>query len=663
MIRSRPAAPQFLPAAFLLAIWVAWIPAEGGYFPDEWYPAALVAVALLAATVIAGARRLPESRSGRAALALLGGLTAWSFLSILWGVSPGSAWEGSNQLLLYLAMAWTVALAPWRTGSAAVYFGVWSLAVTVACAGELVSALAASDLAHYVLESRWQQPTGYANASAGLAVMAMWPALALSVRRATPIWLQAAFLSAAAFLANFSLLAQSRASMIVVLAVTPLFVAMAPERVRLAARLAVLGVAVAVAARPVYDVWSTAEADGALEPALDHAATWIAVAVAVAAVGALGIALVERRVTPGERVVRGVRIGSRAALAGVLVLALGAGLVKSGEIRAEASERWDTFKATEVTDTGPRLTRQTSDKRYDYWRVSLNTFGDAPVAGVGTGGFEREYTEHRRHAKPSRAAHSVWMRALAEWGAVGLALLVGFVAAVAAGLVRARRRLEAGDRWLVAAAAGVLAYFLGQATFDWLELIPALAAPALALPFVALALGRDEQPGTPRSPRNRRLGTAAAAVVAAAALGALALPYLATRHVDAALSSPPGERADAERYLDRAASLNPLAAEPHLTRGRLALRRADFVAAERAFRRALEVEDAWYPHFQLALLASRAGREDAAKREIALARRLNPPDQLVQRAAELIGDGKRLDPNGVDRRKVEIRLYNDPRGH
>jgi tetratricopeptide (TPR) repeat protein len=154
-------------------------------------------------------------------------------------------------------------------------------------------------------------------------------------------------------------------------------------------------------------------------------------------------------------------------------------------------------------------------------------------------------------------------------------------------------------------------------------------------------------------------------VVAAgtAAVATLALPYLSIRHVDGALGRPAAQREEADRDLDRAASLNPLSPEPHLARARLALRRADFPAAERAFRDALEVEEDWYPHFQLALLASRDRRRAQARSEIARAERLNPPDLLVERAEELIAAGRRIDPNGVDRRNIEIRLYNDPRGH
>jgi tetratricopeptide (TPR) repeat protein len=312
------------------------------------------------------------------------------------------------------------------------------------------------------------------------------------------------------------------------------------------------------------------------------------------------------------------------------------------------SERWEEFKSEEEAlpdENASRLAQRNSDKRYDYWRVSLNALADAPAGGVGAGGFEREYIEHRRHAKPSQAAHSIWFRALSETGLVGAALLLLLVATLAAGLARAWR-LGDGARAAAAAAAGVGGYFLVHASFDWLELFPALAAPALG--FALAAMVAAEPVG---GVKPRRLVSAAALVAATAALASLALPYLSLRLVDAG------------RDLDLAADLDPLSPDPHLARGTLALRRADFTEAERAFRRALEVEDGWYPHFQLALLASREGRRAEAQSEIELAGRLNPPDPLVKRAAELIADGKRIDPRAVDRDNVELRLYNAPRGH
>jgi tetratricopeptide (TPR) repeat protein len=655
----------FLPAAALLAIWVAWIPADGGYFPRQWLPAAMFSVALLAAVAVAGRRALPAGRWARAGLGLLAAATAWSFVSMLWAETDGRAWEASDQLLLYLAMAWLVALVPWRPGSALGLMGVWSVAVAVACAGELISALSAAELGHYLIESRWQQPTGYANGAAAIAAMAAWPALVISARRGLPAPVQVGMAVVAVFLLEMAVLPQSRAMLVVAALILPLLLALSPDRGRLLGRLLVVALAFVVAGDAVWDVYGQGEAGRPLAPALDRAAEAMALGLGAAAAAAVALVIVERRV----RVPALPRPSSRvrwSALAAVLAAAAVAGVAGAGTAADYADERWEEFKSEEQLppdENASRIAQRTSDKRYDYWRVSLNALADAPVGGVGAGGFEREYTEHRRYPKPSQAAHSIWMRALSETGAVGAALLAALVAALAGGLLAAWRRGE-GARAAAAAAAGAAGYFLLHASFDWLELFPALAAPALGFAFAAVVAG-----GPARSAVAPRRGAAAAAraglaaVLGALAVGSLALPYLSIRHVDSALARPAAERDEAERELDRAADLDPLSPEPHLARGALALRRADFAGAERAFRRALEVEDGWYPHFELALLASRAGRMAAAREEIERARRLNPPDLLVREAARLIGLGKRIDPRAVDRDNVELRLYNAPGGH
>jgi O-antigen ligase/polysaccharide polymerase Wzy-like membrane protein len=357
-------------------------------------------------------------------------------------------------------------------------------------------------------------------------------------------------------------------------------------------------------------------------------------------------------------VARATRASVLAAVVALSIAGGGLAIVRAGDIVGYAGDRWTEFKSTKQSDDYPgvRLTQHGSDKRYDYWRVALDTVRDAPVGGAGAGGFEHEYTPHRRFAKPSRSAHSIWMRSLAETGLVGAGLFVGFTVFAGAGLLRARRRLDDAGRGIVAASAAVAAYFLGHASLDWLELMPALAAPAVALPFVALRLAAPSEAVAQPSgatPLRRRLGAAAGIVLVVAALAVLALPYLSLRYVDSALRHSRSDPAGADRDLDRATSLNPLSTEPHLARGRIALSRRDYAAARRAYERALEVEDTWYPHFELALLDARERRFAGARREIAAARALNPPDPLMAQTAELIAKRIRIDPASIDRDLIE----------
>src|SRR5687768_17049138 len=95
--RARPASldalAAFLPAALVVGVWVLWVPLDGGYFAEQWYPAAMGLLALLAVTVAARREWLPPGSAARLALLLLAAFAVWSLLSMLWAGSPGGGWE------------------------------------------------------------------------------------------------------------------------------------------------------------------------------------------------------------------------------------------------------------------------------------------------------------------------------------------------------------------------------------------------------------------------------------------------------------------------------------------------------------------------------------------------------------------------------------------
>jgi O-Antigen ligase len=653
----RAAAP-FLPAAALLAIWLLWIPFDGGYFPGAWYPAAIFTVALLCVMVVAGRRASLGSRAANVALALFAAFAAFNLLSLLWAGSRAGALEAGGQLLLYLAAAWVIALLPWRGRSASAFLGAWALGVALMCVGFLIAALGTSNVAHYVFDARWQQPTGYANTAAALPAMAFWPALMLSARRRTPRALQVLFLATAVFLLDFSLLAQSRAMFVVMLLVLPLFVLWASDRLRVLTRLVAVALASAVALNAVFGVIRAADGHHPIAPAIEHAARWIGVSVAAAALLGLGLVAIESSYRPSLGTVKVSRLAGRGIAIALLGGLLGLAVARGGSLPHYVSHEWHAFKAP-PTNTGEkasytRLGTLTSDKRYDYWRVALDAFGDHPVAGVGAGNFERVYTVRRHYPKHSRSPHDIWMRSLSETGVFGTALLAGTIVAVLVGLLTMRRRLDDDRKLIVAACVAVGAYFVGHASFDWLELMPAVGVPGVALPFLALTLS-----GAPPPPAIRRRGLLSISAVAlsAAAIVALLAPYLSYEYTNAALANARAHPRAARRDAHRAASLNPLSPSPRYAEGVIAMGQGRYVVAERAFRRALSTERSWYPYLEFALLDARTGRFAQARAEIAQARRLNPLDPFVIAASSLIRRHRRVDPVSFNRRVLEQPLY------
>jgi tetratricopeptide (TPR) repeat protein len=197
-----------------------------------------------------------------------------------------------------------------------------------------------------------------------------------------------------------------------------------------------------------------------------------------------------------------------------------------------------------------------------------------------------------------------------------------------------------------------------HASFDWLDRIPAIAAPALAAPFIALRVAA--RPPAPRPARSVVRGwapVAAVAVVSAVAAVALVVPWLAVRYEDRALArwraDPDGALAD----FDRAARANPLDPQPLLSKATVALRLERPQLARAAFRDALAVEEGWYAHLELALMDAHDGRFAAARRRLERASALNAHDPLLASARERIAARERIDPVAFNREVLGQTLY------
>src|SRR5829696_2752335 len=318
--RLRAVVPV-LPAIPVLGLWLYLAPNSGGYFARDWYPAALLAVALALMVGLAGGRAFPAARGARVALGLLAAYVGWAYLSLLWAESTGSALEASNKLLLLLALAWTLALLPWDARSARWLLGLWALGLGVLAAFSLAGASGTGDLSKYLFEMRYQHPVGYANGNAALGAIGMIAAFGMSTDRDAHPLLSGLFLAAAALLADFTLLAQSRASFVGTGVATAVFLIYAPDRMRVGTRLLALAGAVALTAGPLLDVYDTGEHGGALAAGLDDAVAAIPLSVLLAGAAGVLIGVLERAAREHERVERA---GRRAGMGAAVLLVLGA---------------------------------------------------------------------------------------------------------------------------------------------------------------------------------------------------------------------------------------------------------------------------------------------------------------------------------------------------
>jgi len=296
----------------------------------------------------------------------------------------------------------------------------------------------------------------------------------------------------------------------------------------------------------------------------------------------------------------------------------------SGRPDAWASSRWDEFTNVDAT-----VAASPSDaahfgtgasNRYDYWRVAWHTFKDDPIQGVGAGAFSVPWFKSRSIDENVTDAHSWEAAALAETGLIGFTL-AAFVLLFPLANLRSVRK--GSGAWPVAAVAlgGAAVYFVLHASVDWLFRIPAIAIPGFVV-LGALASGGDEEGGPVFGGRGQR------GLLALAALAALAIAvptYLATADVADAESNAATSTSAALDDLDRAARLNPFAAEPLLVRALVLTAdgrpRAALAAAEDATVRTPESWTAW-----LLLTDARRLTGDSRGSRAALARAaaLNP---------------------------------------
>lgn len=662
---------RLLPSAGVVVVWTVMMANSGGFRPGTWMPAGLVLAGLLAVSVIGQRRLLPASRAARWALLVLVAFTAWCFLSILWSDAAGTTLEAADLLLVALLGAWTLALAPWRPRAADVLMLALSTTAMAVCIVALVSALGAGDLTSRFEDFRFTPPLDYSNTTAAFCFMAAIPALIAAARPDLSLPVKALAQGLATFLCAYALLPQSRGSILGGAAVLVILAVAVPFRWRLLLHSALLVLSVALAAGPVFHVYTAAATTGRAGGALQDATVAILVATVVAVGLGFALALAESRVLVGPRGRRTARLGG---IALILVLVLGvAGLAISHApgISDTLHDQWRSLAHPGVDYAGAgddqasgRLISADPLERYDYWRVSVDGFRSAPVGGMGAGGFEHRYAIERRYPKPSRYPHNLVLKVAGDTGLVGVVLMLSFLVLAVGGLLRGSRRRPVPERAVAAAGLAVVGYFLAHGLFDWLELYPVLVGPALAFPLVALIVGdradhlarlaSDAAVAPAPRPRPRAAGLSRVAWVVAAlaavlAIGSLLAPWLSLRYRQRASSSWRAAPALAYRDLDRAADVDPLSPQPLVLKGVIGLTRGDLDVAREGFAGALDREQAWLPHFGLAVIDAARGDRAAATAELAQARRLNRLDPVLADVAPRILSGKPVVPSDLIR--------------
>jgi hypothetical protein len=476
---------------------------SGGYFDGPRFVGTITAWGLVLVAAIAFRRPLPRTTPGRVAVAGLALLTAWTALSLTWAPLSESATDSLVRLLLY-AGALIAAAALLREPLARRWAEpVLALGVLVVIgyglSGRLLPGIIHLHQSATAL-GRLEQPITYWNAEGALAAIGFVLSARIAGSPARPAVLRIAAAAACAPLGMGVYLSYSRGALAAAVAGLVVLVAAAPTRAQLRAAAAALAAAVlaAVAAQVFGGVSSLAgtladrERDGAIVLVL-------LALIAVAAAAAQARACRVERADPAAagRLSYASRLPAVAAVLAAVALA---GLVVAGFTGSANRSRAE--KRTGIARLG-----SADSRRYDYWKVALNTFADHPLRGVGAGGFRVEWNRERPVRESALEAHSLPLEMLSELGIPGFlffGMLVGGTA------LAGRRALRLHPELAPGACAGAAVFALHSA-IDWDWQLPAVALPALILAGALVAMSDDGVVTAPAATatRARRAGSVA----------------------------------------------------------------------------------------------------------------------------------------------------------
>jgi hypothetical protein len=456
---------------------------SGGFFDRPRLIAGIAAWGLVVVSAVLAPRPLPSSSAGRAALAGLFLLTAWTALSLIWAPLGGRAQDDLQRLLLYLAF-FTAALALLRGPvvrrwlEPAVVLGSLTV-IGYGLAERLLPGLLEFDRSR-TAKGRLEQPLTYWNAEGAVAAVGLILAVRIAGDPRRGRALRGAAAAAGVPLGLGVYLSFSRGALAAVAAGLVVLIALAPEaRPQLRSAVAILGGGVAaglVASRlPTVESLAIGQqgdtGDGLLMLA----------AVVLLAIVAAAIVIREPRRDwrePSLRVSRPAAVLTLSVVA--LLLAAIAYTALEGRPQGISPER----------TVGAERLGSVDSNRYRYWQVALESWADRPLIGLGSGGFRAAWLKERDRVDQSADAHSLYIETAAELGIVGLGLLALFFGGVAWGLVRLYRSEAAA----AAGPAAALAAWAIHAGLDWDWEMPALTLMALLLGAGAVAWSEDSRP-------------------------------------------------------------------------------------------------------------------------------------------------------------------------
>ena len=608
----------------------------GGFFPGTVGLACVIVIQLLIVRVLLADHPFEGFRSGVAAIGVpFAAFVVWILLSALWSDSHDRVLVEFDRALLYLMLfllfgvtVRTATRIPWMVR------GLAAAIVVVGCVGlfsrlrpdvlETTSNLAINRLAY---------PLTYWNALGLLAVIGLLLLLGLSSSRTEHRVARAAAAAAVPLLALTVYFTFSRGALLGLAIALPVFLFAGRST-------GLLGTIVATVPTTLYaivdayqqDVLSSNTPKTAAAVAQGEHLMKVAIACAVMAflirlvTAYLVDPLLEEVKLTDERRRQG-WIAAGTAFGVAVIVALAAGFP------GWLGHQYDLFvhsaPKAEQGDFRVRFTDPSNNGRLNHWRAAVDEFQAEPLHGGGAGTYEYAWNRYRDVQLRVVDGHGLYVEVLAEYGIVGLLLLLATLAGI---LVTLALRLSSLNRTLYAALlSGVVAWAV-HAGFDWDWEMPAVTTWLFAVGgAVAAARAGTRQHSGPTAQRSR-VPVAAGLVVTAITPALLLFSQADLQDAADAFDHGRGNCLTASRRAFEAIDDLSLRPQPYRLLGYCDIKRGHPAEAVAAMRNAIDrgPED-WESHWGLALALASDGRSPIAAVRRAL--ELNPQEKVVRNAA------------------------------
>jgi hypothetical protein len=325
-----------------------------------------------------------------------------------------------------------------------------------------------------------------------------------------------------------------------------------------------------------------------------------------------------------------VRIAYAAVLILVLVAALTTAFARYGDPATLARKGYHSLNTTPPAsaDLNKRLFNLSSAQRIDHWRVAWKEYREHPWLGSGAGTYEQHWMKDRTTNFHVRNAHNLYLETLATLGPIGLAFLIGLLAAPLVAAVRMRRSSY------VPIACGAYLAFLFHAALDWDWQLPAVTLAALACGSAILVAARGVNQPRVLAMQARIPLTGLVLVLFLAALVGLR-GNLAIAASNKAASNSKWQ--DSARHARDAKRWMPWSSEPWRLQGEAQYVQGNFTAARANFRKAIDRDpNNWLLWTDLATVGTHGTWRAPARRALAL----NPlAPELAEFRKALGGEG------------------------